>query len=546
MANVGFKLGTQAALNDLIANGGAIEGVFYLTSNTNRLYIGKSDGTIASVNEGVITVANVNALPNSEATGRIPGAFYYATLENVLCVWNGQVWVQINSVVTNTKVEHSTSAITDGTALSTSISDSRNGDPVIGTFNIVGADGITVTGSGATITVAGDPITVATSAASNTATTTIKSKSGETDGKFAIAGGSNVTVTASGDTITIAADDVYVEKVNVINKAEGFGLVPVDNNDGDHTETLLNPVISLNGADKTTVGTDIKFANGTATLPVYTAAEVDAIKSGLEAKLDTELKAFNAMEYKGTVGTEGTLKALPVVGDLIKNGYAYLVAGELTVGAHTYPAGTLIVATGTEDASTGYLTDIEWSYVTGSTSDTTYAGEVQADGTLMLTPSTGGDAVASINVTQGNDIVVTPSASSGKSQVYNVAHKTYEGTAYDTTAATDAGAMGSLDAAYVIEAITGITVSNGHITGVTSKKYTVKDTNVTLDSTTATVTSVENSNIATVSHKTILLDANNGDITADAAEFTVESASLEVKANTAKTGMSINLVWGTF
>ena len=99
MPNVGFKMGTQDALNKLTT---VEEGIFYLTSDTNRLYIGKSGNKIAPVNEGVQTVAAVANLPTSESEGRITGAFYYATLENILCVWNGQSWVQINNIITNT------------------------------------------------------------------------------------------------------------------------------------------------------------------------------------------------------------------------------------------------------------------------------------------------------------------------------------------------------------------------------------------------------------------------------------------------------------
>ena len=105
MANdkVMFKRGSQANLAAYI-NGTtpAAEGTFYLTSDTNRLYVGKN-GKAVPVNQGVITVESISKLPtgaNIEA-----GCFYYATLENVLCVYSGQThgWVQINPD-TNTKV----------------------------------------------------------------------------------------------------------------------------------------------------------------------------------------------------------------------------------------------------------------------------------------------------------------------------------------------------------------------------------------------------------------------------------------------------------
>ena len=44
-ANVKFLNGLQRNVNDLITNGGATKGAFYLTSDTHRLYIGQEDNT---------------------------------------------------------------------------------------------------------------------------------------------------------------------------------------------------------------------------------------------------------------------------------------------------------------------------------------------------------------------------------------------------------------------------------------------------------------------------------------------------------------------
>ena len=45
MANVGFKLGTQAKVDALLKTPGTsvVEGSFYLTSDTHRLYIGQKE-----------------------------------------------------------------------------------------------------------------------------------------------------------------------------------------------------------------------------------------------------------------------------------------------------------------------------------------------------------------------------------------------------------------------------------------------------------------------------------------------------------------------
>jgi hypothetical protein len=40
-AKVRFLAGTQASIATLISNGDAIEGAFYLTNDTHRLYVGR-------------------------------------------------------------------------------------------------------------------------------------------------------------------------------------------------------------------------------------------------------------------------------------------------------------------------------------------------------------------------------------------------------------------------------------------------------------------------------------------------------------------------
>lgn len=545
MANVGFKMGTQDALDALLKLGtsaNAVNGTFYLTSNTNRLYIGKEDGSIAPVNEGVITVDNVAALNNITANS---GEFYYAKAENVLCVRSGNNWVQINAVVTNSSLSQTASNAADGgAALQTILVDSR-GENVNQTFKVKGDGGITVTGSGDTITVTGDPLTLSTSTENNVASATFKAGGAEQTLQIA-KGNDNVTVTSEDNKISISAKNTYVNKLSSLNASEGFTILGATNEGTAIEGTTINPIIKLDSASQNSTDS-IKFEKGIATIPVYTVGEVNTIRDNLTKKIDDDLKAFNAMEYKGTVGTASTQRQeLPVVADNVKNGYAYLVSGTLTYDGVTYPSGALVVAEGTEDASSGYLTDIKWSFVTGSTSDTTYSAFITTDGALNLQASTGGQPVAVVNVVAGNEMEVAKNAAgSGSTQVYTVNHKTYDTADYDTTGATAASVMSAVSS-YEIEAITGIAVTNGHITGVTSKKYTVKDTNVKLTSTTASVSAANN--VATVTHSIILSDGAGSPITSDTgnASFVVESSSLEVTTNANSNGVVMNLVWGTF
>lgn len=117
-----FLSGLQSNLNTLITNGGAVEGAFYLTTDTHRLYIGRTitadGGTSVSktipipVNEGITTIADINALNNTNAN---VGEFYYIEDGNILAVKSGTGWIQLNND-TNDTIEVSTvSLVKDST-----------------------------------------------------------------------------------------------------------------------------------------------------------------------------------------------------------------------------------------------------------------------------------------------------------------------------------------------------------------------------------------------------------------------------------------------
>lgn len=555
MANVGFKLGLQENLDALLKNKtGIVAGSFYLTSDTNRLYFGQSETSLVPVNEGVITVASVSDLNSITAHA---GSFYYASNDNVLCVYNGQTWVQINAVVTNDSLTQAVTT-TDGVAqVATSLSDSRGGEPLKATFSVKGANGVTITSEGTVLTVSGDPIELAVTgdAGNNLATAAITSTGGVNE-QFQIAGGDNVTVTADNNNkITIAATDRYLTDVNIASKAQGFGLTG-EYNDGEafNGSIDINPLITIK-ANADSTAADVGFVNGKATLPVYTAGQVDGLIEGVETKLADELKAFNAMEYRGLVGDGTTQTALPT--SEVKNGYAYLVSGNLVHNGTTYTSGALVVASGTE-GDDGYIptADITWTFISGSTIDTTYSGSINATtGALSIIPSTGDSTpVASINVVDVDDngVVVETSATSGNTQTYTVKHASYgEAPSYGDVTTSAPAAMEALTPAtdpYEITAITGVSVTNGHVTGVTTKTFKVLDTNITIDSlnSNVAVATANGKTTATVSHGIAYTDGTGAQHTdATNSSFTVASSSLAV-AQDGTNGIAVDLVWGTF
>lgn len=544
MAYVGFKLGTQAALDTMYTNKTATEGIFYLTNDTNRLYIGKTGGEVAAVNEGVITVDAVANLPTG--SNRITGSFYYATAENVLCVFNGSSWVQINAIVTNKSMGTVLTDTSGTVAVKTTITDSQN--KTLNTqYTVTGADGITVSSTGTAMTITGDPISVATTAgSSNNATVSITSDSGTTNGSFGIKGGSNVTVTAAGDVITVAAKDTTNKSVSTSNHAtSGFNIIVTDSANVSK-QGQLDPIIKIGKTES-----EVKFVSGIADLNVYTISEVDGLISKTNNDFEAALRGFNAMEYKGTVGTSTANAGVSLPTTNVKSGYSYLVTGDSFVGADgkNYPAGTLVVAYGIEDAA-GYLNPIQWSYVTGSTTDTQYTGAAISGG-MTLTQKNNNAVVMSLKAQSaadnasgvGSDIVITSSATSGTSQILSFAHKKYSDSVSGTTDTTQPAAMTAVST-YDIPVISGITIKNGHVTGYTTKTYKVIDTNSSLSITT-TVSADTNKTTGTVAQAFTLTNGKNQG-TVSNSNFTINSSSLEVTANTGKTGLVMNLVWGSF
>ena len=111
--NIQFLQGTQSDLNKLLPGGGtstagtAIEGAFYLTTDTHRLYIGRKVTTTTGsyeagkiypeeVSTGISIVKDTGSLTDVAAEAH-DGDFYYIQENNILAVYEGGQWVQINA-----------------------------------------------------------------------------------------------------------------------------------------------------------------------------------------------------------------------------------------------------------------------------------------------------------------------------------------------------------------------------------------------------------------------------------------------------------------
>lgn len=237
MANVMFKRGTQAALNAL---NGFTDGCFYLTTDTDRLYVAQSANELVELNKSITIINNVSSLPTStsdvkgqngkELNGSEVevGQFYYikaganSKSGNILAVCssieNGTInWTQVNpDTDTNdndntqvTSISATKNASSDNTQLIFDLSIGQTTShigandtiesPITGQLTIQSAD---VTGI-----LTNTAVDVEASAISGNKTTIATSGSGSAGNGFTIEGSSNVTLTDTSTGIKIDAVD---------------------------------------------------------------------------------------------------------------------------------------------------------------------------------------------------------------------------------------------------------------------------------------------------------------------------------------------------
>ena len=241
MANVLFKRGRQANL----PKSDIIDGAFYLTTDTNRLYVGNNT-ELVELNKSITVVESVSELPK---TGVEVGQFYYISGTNkhagasddngnilavVTSIVNGNPqWTQVNPDTVDGNDRLSDVAITKG-----SYDAVNNVIPYTLSFSIKDKDGKVIQTITKTLNVAPKDIiskadvSVSTSSAEGvnaaTITTKIKDTSNNnalsTGSSFSIAGGDNVTVTQKDGVVTIATGigkdsvQMHVDGTNVQNQ----------------------------------------------------------------------------------------------------------------------------------------------------------------------------------------------------------------------------------------------------------------------------------------------------------------------------------------
>lgn len=335
---LGFKSGVQDDLNKYLIGGEkagqAVEGVFYLTTDTHRLYIGRKSTDLkiypVPVNQGILSVDSIDDL--NKITGN-SGEFYYVEAANILCIRSGDKWVQINPD-NNTKITEFQANIettsNDAKIVHTITTDEQDnsGKNIVYTsdFTIEGGDNVSVE-------VSGKKITISTPDDNNTINT-------------------DLTVTPlKGSTEPGASDE---------DKKTGYEIVITDS-DGNTVKGPLDPEIKY-GKNETSA----KFRDNILTLDVYTTEEVDNL-----------FKAADALVFKGVITDYSKLPETEV-----QNGYTYKIGTEFTHEGTTYKVGDILIAHGDEEDANGNLTTIQWVHIPAG-------DEVYTGGNLITITDTG-------------------------------------------------------------------------------------------------------------------------------------------------------------
>lgn len=549
MANVLFKQGTQDKLDQIRSAKSATEGTFYITNDSHRMYLGVSGGDAVPVNEGVTTVASLDDLPKSAAHLHV-GQFYYVTAGNILCVFNGKTWAQINSntdtVITDLTI---TVAEVDGVTDSVSVSitaTNNEGDTFVDSYGIKGANGTKVEADeDGNVIITGDTYTLGADydEIDRIASLKLASENTDNDTQINIKEGNNIKFAKNADgSLTLSSKNTQLSEVlggwgNKDGSSNQGMYVKVVDSDGTSGYAELNPDIQV-GVEPTYYE-KVKFTSGIAALPVYSKTEIDRKFVGLDA-----------MSYKGTSGEGGTSALLNT--SALNNGDTYLCAGvySQTINGVTYTAkkGDMLICRGTEGAD---------GYITAATIviDVVPSGDdARQDTTYSVVPSTNGFKICDMSGTLIGGFTVNADnkylSISEKQDVTNgfntltVNHKTITSAATDAvTSAGDAKIQnyGSTFTVPIVEKI--IRDAAGHVTDVKVRNYNLKDTNGHLDTTATYTTSVANNKVI-ISSSVKMLTSNGSDAGIATGAFSIESASLSITATGA--AVTLELEWGTF
>lgn len=613
MANVGFRQGPQSNVDTIISNGrGAINGSFYLTNDSHRLYIGAEsesmpgEYTLYAVNEGVENVKTLTDLTSrnwdADAKKAAAGRFYYIEDRNVLAIFNGKDFIQIN-VDTDTSiknVEFSGEKAQAGESIDIEqvITWGDRNNESMSKLQLVTDNGLTCDtvmledkdGQGKVIrrypkiTISGDSYSfsqVTIPEGKNEFTLALQSENGVDTGdplKFKGAGGIHFSMDADGN-IIVASDDTQIleDSLKVENTATGLKISLTDSKGINTSTAFWSPFIMYGQATDEAGRSKAQFSQGTAKLDIYTAAEIDQL-----------LKDLNGMTYKGTAGDTGSYADNIIfngtVGQVVRNGEQLtcrigdmiVLAEEKTINNRKYAPGTIVIcrsSTGAENLN-GEIdpNNLVFDIIDAiENTDTTYTLQslTSAHGVQLIDKNAinagylvfeQGKAKKTLTDTNGNTTTVDVTGLNVHVDSQNTEGKTTIIIYHEAIARTDeTGTKAQSAESFKFTAIESVeTDDTGHVSKVVTKEVTVYDTanDVSGNAFKTDVYTQNGKNVGVV--KSTITSTNKytsaTDTKADAFVLVSESLAIanddtnpdQAGGTSNKQGLSIEMVWGTF
>lgn len=536
---VRFLTGTQSKLNNL--NESQV-GAFYLTNDTNRLYVGTGNGKPALVNKVVEVVDSLDKLPTftSDADKQAHlNDFYYVKDKNILCVYTNTdtsaPWTQINpDTDTDTNVR-----VTSVTVKEAPENEQESGKIkykiVLGqtkfdTMDAEGSQGTSLADITATFTIDGKSLASIVPEAAAVELDVESNKNEETnideitiktDGAGAALTNNSVVIVGDGKTAKVGLND----KQQVQISAAEYDLT--GNIDKEKDEIKL--YLSHDMEDK---------VDGVTPEPDVTI-DLTYLKDYADSKFAA---VGNPLHYKGTIGSLAALNALTGVvdGDMYKANpsAAQTVATTEPEDGITEPGdGTTNMPFEAGDVFIYH--DGAWERIPSGDDlvDTLYRGKMVADNANKIVFGIQEQGVAEGSIeTVGDNLELNI----GDKLSYNPTTKTLNHKKVNET-----GGVVTTPSENPASANDGFTVYTptlddyGHITAVAAQSYTVTD-----NDTTYSLTNNDTTKTFTLKGSDNAEGVHDGSITlTEAANSSIAITS--TTSNNAAT-YSFDLVWGTF
>ena len=302
--------------------------------------------TDIDLNTNQLQNAVVHALATAPSSG-VVGQIYYNTTDKNLYQHDGSNWVVIGKTYTGTSpitvsgttISHANSGVTAAAK-----GDTSNQTPAFGgTFKVpsgtVNATGHLTAFADHTVTI---PSTEASTSAAGLMSSSDKSK---LDG---VASGAEVNQNAFSN-VTVY-QGINVSTIGADSKKDTLTLM------GGSNITLTADTTN----DKVTIAaTDTTYSAGTQALLEAGSDTADRVWQPkiIHDYVASAIGAADAMRFKGTIGTGGTVTALPTSGVMVGDTYRVITAG--TYASQTCEIGDLIIATATTPTWTVAQTNID-------------------------------------------------------------------------------------------------------------------------------------------------------------------------------------------